>query len=93
MGATTGVGCPGAFQRLFTAGARFILVIPPSYQKRAETIAQADAQLGVNVLVPVGGNEFDATYYNIDGFHLNETGARIFTTRLAANLPVELRRP
>jgi len=30
--------------------------------------------------------EFDASYFQTDGFHLNEKGSQIFTARLAANL-------
>jgi hypothetical protein len=67
-------------------GSRFMLVIPPSYQEGAETIAQVGKEVGVTVLVPVEYSELDATEYNPDGFHLNEKGARIFTTRLAAAL-------
>jgi hypothetical protein len=71
-------------------GSRFMLVIPPSYQEGAETIAHVGKEVGVTVLVPVEYAELDATDYNPDGFHLNEKGARIFTTRLAAALLEQL---
>ena len=44
-------------------------------QKRAQNWASTCS-------LPVGRDEFDATYNNPDGFHLNETGARIFAARL-----------
>lgn len=64
-------------------GANFLLVVPPTYQKGAETIAQAGREVGVPVLIPVTNEEFDASYYQTDGFHLNEKGTRVFTDRLA----------
>ncbi len=67
-------------------GAKFIFVVPPSYQKGAETIRRVGRQRGITVLVPVAEGEFDATYYQSDGFHLNEKGSKIFTARLAADV-------
>jgi len=67
-------------------GAHFVLVVPPSYQKGAESIAQAGREAGVTVLVPVKEGEFDASYYQSDGFHLNDKGSEVFTSRLAASL-------
>jgi len=71
-------------------GSHFVLVVPPSYQKGAETIVQAGRDRGVTVLVPVTNDEFDASYYQSDGFHLNEKGSQVFTTRLGADLLEEL---
>jgi hypothetical protein len=67
-------------------GAHFVLVVPPSYQKGAASIAQAGRDSRVTVLVPVKEGEFDASYYQSDGFHLNAKGSQIFTTRLATSL-------
>jgi hypothetical protein len=67
-------------------GARLLFVVPPSYQKGAETVLVAGQQRGVSVLVPVKDNEFDVSEYQTDGIHLNEKGAEIFTTRLADSL-------
>ncbi|HEX4425960.1 MAG TPA: hypothetical protein VH079_11200 [Terriglobales bacterium] len=67
-------------------GAHFMLVVPPTYQKGAETIAQAGKSEQITVLVPVATNVFDSTYYQSDGFHLNDVGARVFTSRLADGL-------
>jgi hypothetical protein len=73
-------------------GSRFILVIPPSYQKGAETIAAIGTDRHVTVMVPVGNDAFDASHYQSDAFHLNAKGARIFTARLAVDLVGELSR-
>jgi hypothetical protein len=71
-------------------GARFMLVIPPTYQKGAETIARVGRDQRVTVLVPVAAGSLDPSYYNSDGFHLNNKGAQVFTTRLAADMLDEL---
>jgi lysophospholipase L1-like esterase len=73
-------------------GARFMLVIPPTYQKGARTIAQVGEQRHIPVLVPVANSELDASDYDKDGFHLNRKGAQIFTTRLAAAILGTLQR-
>jgi len=67
-------------------GAQFMLVVPPSYQQGAEAIAGVGRDLGIQVLIPVANDEFDTSYFQSDGFHLNEKGAVIFTNRLAADL-------
>jgi hypothetical protein len=72
-------------------GAHFMLVVPPTYQKGAETIVRAGISQQVTVLVPVATDVFDATYYQSDGFHLNEEGARVFTTRLADGLQEKMK--
>ena len=71
-------------------GSRFMLVIPPSYEKGVETIAEIGKEQGIPVLVPVRNEAFDFSYYQSDGFHLNENGAQIFTLRLAEKLLNEL---
>jgi len=67
-------------------GSRFVFVVPPSYQRGAYTVRQAGTERGITVLVPVGEDEFDSSYYQSDGFHLNAKGSQAFTTRLAADL-------
>lgn len=88
---------PLAAQRLTTLdqlcranGSHFILVVPPSYQKGAEIIAQVGRERGVPVLVPVAEDEFDASYYQSDGIHMNDKGSQVFTARLAASLREQL---
>jgi hypothetical protein len=73
-------------------GSHFLLVVPPSYQKGAQILERAGHEGGVAVLVPVAEGEFDASYYQSDGIHLNGKGAGVFTTRLAASLYEWLRR-
>ncbi|GAC1679921.1 MAG: hypothetical protein PVS2B2_17940 [Candidatus Acidiferrum sp.] len=67
-------------------GSQFVLVIPPTYQEGAETISEVGRNQGIPVLVPVAKDSLDSGYYQSDGFHLNEKGARIFTAQLAARL-------
>ena len=73
-------------------GSDFIFVVPPSYQKGAEIIRRVGRQRGITVLLPVAQDEFDATYYQSDGFHLNGKGSQVFTTRLAADLREHLQK-
>jgi len=71
-------------------GARFLFVIPPSYQKGNQAIVNGGRETGIHVLAPVRSEEFDRSYYQADGFHMNEKGAKIFTTRLASELNQEI---
>jgi hypothetical protein len=71
-------------------GAQFMLVVPPTYQSGSETIAHAGKELGVSVLMPVSNGEFDESFFQSDGIHLNEKGATIFTNRLADGLRTAL---
>ena len=73
-------------------GSRFIMVVPPTYQKGADTIARSGREQHVTVLVPVENDEFNASHFQPDGFHLSPKGAQIFTARLAASLSHELRK-
>jgi len=70
----------------------FVFVVPPSYQKGAETIKQIGRERGITVLVPVAEGEFDDSYYQSDGIHLNGKGSQIFTARLAASLREQVRK-
>lgn len=67
-------------------GAQFMLVVPPTYQSGPETIQRAGKELGIPVLVPVPNGEFDGSFFQSDGIHLNEKGAATFTNRLASDL-------
>jgi|SRR5271157_320643 len=71
-------------------GSHFVLVVPPSYQKGAQIIERAGRERGVTVLLPVAEDEFDASYYQSDGIHMNGKGSQVFTTRLAARLREQL---
>ena len=80
-----------ALDRLCHAyGSNLIFVVPPSYQQGAEVIAKYARPRGIVVVVPVAGREFDASYYQSDGFHLNAKGSEIFTARLADDLRRQL---
>ncbi len=68
------------------SGSHFVLVVPPSYQKGAQVIGRVGRERGVTVLLPVAEDEFDTSYYQSDGVHLNSKGSQVFTIRLAANL-------
>jgi hypothetical protein len=74
-------------------GSDFVLVIPPTYQIGSETIANAGKEIGVQVLVPVADNELDQSFYQSDGVHLNEMGAKIFSGRLATELQSDVLKP
>ncbi len=69
---------------------QFVFVIPPTYQNGAETIAAAGREFGIPVLVPVANGVFDQSFYQSDGFHLNEKGSQLFTMQLATELKHEL---
>jgi len=73
-------------------GSHFVLVVPPSYQKGAQIIGRVGHRRGVTVLLPVAEDEFDVSYYQSDGVHLNGKGSQVFTTRLAASLREQLRK-
>jgi hypothetical protein len=67
-------------------GARFILVVPPSYQYGTEVIQRAGRELNISVLTPVSNREFDSSDYGADGFHMSAKGAHTFTIRLSEAL-------
>ena len=73
-------------------GSQFFLVIPPTYQKGSDTIAAVGRELGIPVLVPVGDGVLDESFYQTDGVHLNDKGAKFFTMQLAGVLKQELAR-
>lgn len=66
-------------------GCKGVLVIPPLAKDQGDgsvaAIARAGRATGVPVLVPVSPGELAESYFR-DGFHLNQRGAEIFTTRL-----------
>lgn len=68
------------------SGSRLIFVVPPSWDKGAEIIRQIGRRRGITVLLPVAEGEFDLSYYQSDGIHLNLKGSEVFTGRLATDL-------
>jgi hypothetical protein len=71
-------------------GAHLIFVVPPTYQKGSLIIAHTGEEKGIRVLVPVGDEDFDASRFQSDGFHLNASGALEFTERLTVAFNKEL---
>lgn len=67
-------------------GSQFILVLPPTNQTGAETIARVGRERHIPVLIPAAYDELDASFYQADGFHLNDKGAHVFTAKLAGEL-------
>jgi len=72
-------------------GAKFIMLIPPTlvWHDPAPTIAADAAKEGVSVLIPYRPGEMPAEAFS-DGFHLNPSGASLFTARLDKVLPSQL---
>ena len=71
-------------------GAHLLFVVPPTYQKGAETILEVGKERGITAFVPVNDGEFDLTDFQSDGIHMNEKGSHIFTERLTEWLNREL---
>ncbi len=71
---------------------KFILLIPPGFGTSEATVRRAADRSGAEVLIPVHENEFPRTQYR-DGYHLNESGATVFTKRLGTSLQTYLSRP
>lgn len=72
-------------------GAGFIMLIPPARNRHdpAPAIADAAAQEGIPVLIPYRPGEMPAEKFS-DGFHLNPSGAALFTGRLDSVLASRL---
>jgi len=73
--------------KLIAQGARIelVFVIPPTTEGDAVTMTNAvriaGGIAGVPVVVPIHPTELGAEFYT-DGFHLNDRGAKVFTSRL-----------
>jgi hypothetical protein len=74
-------------------GAQFIFLVPPTVSDAdfLTSIQSAAAETGISVLVPFKPGELSAESFS-DGFHLNPSGATIFTERLAILLSESLAR-
>jgi hypothetical protein len=66
-------------------GARFVLLVPPGYDSGDAELRSAGSLSQTQVLIPVHDNEFTADEFQ-DGYHLNSTGAQIFTEKLAVRV-------
>jgi hypothetical protein len=73
-------------------GVEFMMLIPPALNPDdpAPAIAVQSAREGIVVLVPYPPGEMPPYAFS-DGLHLNPSGAALFTSRLDAVLPGELR--
>jgi hypothetical protein len=72
-------------------GAGFIMLIPPTLVSHdpAPIIAADAAKEGIPVLIPYRPGEMPSAAFS-DGFHLNPSGAALFTDRLDRALPAQL---
>jgi hypothetical protein len=75
-------------------GSQLVLLVPPVLDPAdgAPALMAAAAQHDVPVLRPVASGSFGPQLYR-DGFHLNDTGAALFTDRLIPALEGELANP
>jgi hypothetical protein len=73
-------------------GARFFLLVPPTFDVHDSSIAlRAEAaKEGILVIVPFQPGEMPVDGFQEDGFHLNVQGASRFTERLGSILPQSL---
>lgn len=71
-----------------SGGAHFVFLVPPLLQQDAvwDEVRVSAADDGIRLLMPVSSADVTAADF-ADGFHLNSTGARLFTDRVAASLP------
>ena len=67
-------------------GAEFVFLLPPTLGAANVTTFQAGATANVSVIQPVANNSLSADYYQDDGFHLNQRGARMFTSAIIRDL-------
>ena len=68
----------------------FVFVVPPALKRHDELLAKAGSLENVTVDIPVPLGSLGPEYF-LDGFHLNEKGAELFTDALARDLQAGLR--
>lgn len=66
-------------------GVQFVMVVPPALSTRNDLLQTAAALEGVEVYVPVPAGSLGAEFF-LDGFHLNDKGAAVFTEALTREL-------
>jgi hypothetical protein len=66
-------------------GARFVYLVAPGFGPGEDWLVQAGARTHTDVMIPFYLNELSRDKFR-DGFHLNGTGARLFTDRFARML-------
>jgi len=74
-----------------SGGASFMMLIPPARKRNdpAPAIGEAAAKEGILVIIPYSPGEMPAEDFS-DGFHLNPSGAALFTGRLHRELLIQL---
>lgn len=73
-------------------GVKLILLVPPtlSSESAVAEMARAAHVEGVDVSVPIDPETLSERFYLKDGMHLNQDGAVLFTSALAADLPARV---
>jgi len=67
-------------------GSHLTILIPPTMgENHADALASVSKDVGVRVLVPVQPGVLDASFFR-DEYHLNPTGAALFTAKLQSQL-------
>jgi hypothetical protein len=66
-------------------GVQFVLMLPPSLVDRNDLLLRAGPLEGVEVDAPLGSRSLGPEFF-LDGFHLNEKGATVFTEALTQDL-------
>lgn len=72
-----------------TYGVKFIYFVPPALGNADERVLQGIRSAGIRVLEPFKPNQLPDSYFR-DGFHLNEKGAGVLTSRLGEELSGQL---
>lgn len=73
-------------------GATVVILIPPipSLPSTVHQMTIVAQKAGVETLMPIDPSTVPASYYQRDNIHLNQMGAELFTTALAADLPKKI---
>lgn len=65
-----------------SCGSRLIILVPPTLgEDHADVLVELGAQMDIPVLVPEKPGTMPRSLFH-EGFHLNPTGARLFTAKL-----------
>jgi hypothetical protein len=70
-------------------GAQFTFLLPPGFGREEAPLVRAGTRSRTDVMVPVHLNALSRDKFK-DGFHLNASGAQIFTDRLSALLKTRI---
>jgi hypothetical protein len=70
-------------------GVRFRFLVPPTGLAGDKALGTAGKMAHVRVLIPVSSETLTPSDYESDGFHLNDSGRKLFTSGLVNNLREE----